>query len=930
MVPMVELASRVFLSHSSKDKDFVRELYRLLTRDGVSCFFDRESIGWGENWVRALERALDECEFVVFILSPEFCNSEWAEVERTNIIADSRTRKVRPLMLRPCMDLPTFPRFLLHVQAIDVSTSENFEKNYPRICQELGGTPQPNELKPGSLGTSALRADVILADRTKLPPVCPLPDRHRMPYRSLGEKFIGRVDSIWKLHDCLFRDGTTILAGEAVVVGTGGLGKTQLAIEYAHRFGSAYSGGVFWVDADEGLSTLIAQVGEAAGIEVDNKANEAKQVEQIWHGLSRLPGASLIILDNFPENVPLQPYLPVSGKIHTIITTRRQDLDHASVRLNTLTTEEGIRLLSLGIRRFGDDAAELVTRVGGLPLALELAKGYLNHRRNLTIASLLEEMSANTEIELLNEFASEYRDHLPSHHETDIVRTFRLSWDAAPELGREILRAMGELAPAAVPRFLLRSILKLPANSGIRDPLDRALDELARLSLVELDTSGNPIAHRLILAFARHRNVADSASPFDQCLAAIQEQMARADLTPDASTIRELNLLVTHVESLLGYSLIRPEDFSRLADRLATHYQALGRYSDARRNFTKALASAEKTYAPGHPTIAEFQSNLAEVLRNLGQLQEARDLLRQTLASNEKTYEPGHPSIAIDQSILAMVLKDLGELEEARDLLRQALASDEKTYEPDHPEIAIKQSNLAMVLKDLGQLEEARDLLRKALASAEKTYATGQPTIAAFQSNLAEVLRNLGELEEARDLLRQALASDEKTYEPGHPSIAIDQSILAMVLKDLGQLETARDLLRQALASDEKTYEPGHASIALRQSNLAMVLKDLGQLEEARDLLRKALASDEETYEPGHPSIATVQSNLGTVLQDLGELEEARDLLRKALASAEKTFDPGHPTIARRQSRLAAVLKDLGQLEEAGDLLRKAHVAEGD
>ena len=67
---------RVFLSHSSKDKPFVRELYRRLTRDGVSCFFDADSIGWGDNWVRVLERALDECEFVVFVLSPDFCNSE--------------------------------------------------------------------------------------------------------------------------------------------------------------------------------------------------------------------------------------------------------------------------------------------------------------------------------------------------------------------------------------------------------------------------------------------------------------------------------------------------------------------------------------------------------------------------------------------------------------------------------------------------------------------------------------------------------------------------------------------------------------------------------------------------------------------------------------------------------------------------------------
>jgi tetratricopeptide (TPR) repeat protein len=844
---------RVFLSHSSKDKDFVKELYRRLTRDGVSCFFDTESIGWGDNWVRALERALDQCEFVVFVLSPDFCNSEWVQVERTSSIADDPSglkRKVRPLMLRPCGDLPTFPRFLRQVQTIDVSTHANFESNYPHICRELGGTPGQ---------------DAVFADRTKLPPVSPLPGRHRMPYRSLGEKFIGRVEPFWNLHDSLFRDGTTIVAGEVIVVGTGGLGKTQLAIEYTHRFAPVYTGGVYWVDADRGLSTLIAQVGEAAGIEVDNRADEARQVEQIWHGLNQMPGPSLLVLDNFPENEALQPYLPVGGRVHTLITTRRQDLGYPSVRLNTLTTQEGVRLLNSGERRFGDDAAELVDRVGGLPLALELARGYLNYRKQLSIAELLEEMRASGEMELLTEFASEYRDHLPSRHQTDIVGTFQLSWEAAPEMGRAVLRAMGELAPVGVPRSLLRTVLSLPAGTGVRDPLDKALDELVRLSLAELDTNGNPVAHRLILAFARHRNLADSASPFEQCLAAVQEQIRRASLLPDAATIRELNLLVPHAEFLLADSRIHPKNFSDLAGRLGTHYHALGRYVDAKRALGAALASYEKTYGRDHPFVAISESNLAWTLQTLGQLEESRDLLRRALATYEKTYEPGHHSIAVTQSILGLVLRELGQLDKARDLLRQALASDENRYEPGHPTISRRQSNLATVLQDLVQLEEARDLLRQALASNEKAYEPGHPAIAAAQSNLGLVLRGLGQLKEARDLLRQALASNEKTYEAGHPNIATLQSNLATVLQDLGQLEEARDLLRQALASDEKTYERGHHDIARGQSNLALVLNDLGQLEEARDLLRQAYQNYLSRFGPDHPVTQTIRQNLEAI-----------------------------------------------------------------
>jgi hypothetical protein len=156
------------------------------------------------------------------------------------------------------------------------------------------------------------------------------------------------------------------------------------------------------------LSTLILQVGEAAGIEVNIKADEACQLEQIWRGLNRLHGPALLSLDNSPENEMLRRYLPVSGRVHTLITTRLQDLAYSSVRLNTLTTEEGVRILNSGERQFDrDGAAPLVDRVGGLPLARELARGHLNYRRKLTIAEVLQETRATGEIELLIEFASE-------------------------------------------------------------------------------------------------------------------------------------------------------------------------------------------------------------------------------------------------------------------------------------------------------------------------------------------------------------------------------------------------------------------------------------------------------------------------------------------------------------------------------------------
>jgi hypothetical protein len=86
------------------------------------------------------------------------------------------------------------------------------------------------------------------------------------------------------------------------------------------------------------------------------------------------------------------------------------------------------------------------------------------------------------------------------------------------------------------------------------------------------------------------------------------------------------------------------------------------------------------------------------VLQDLGELPEARDLLRAALAADERTFEPGHPSIATSQSNLAMVLRDLGELPEARDLLCVAHESLRARFGDEHPKTKLVRGNLDTIL----------------------------------------------------------------------------------------------------------------------------------------------------------------------------------------------------------------------------------------
>ncbi len=895
-------AANVFLSYSREDGlEFARELHRRFVRDGIACFFDQESIEWGENYVLALENGVASCDHVVTLLTPGFVASEWTALERTSAMAGDPGKlrsRLLPLLLAPC----DTPPFLRPIQYLDVSSTKKFETAYPKICEKLGGTPQPD-------------AEPLDLSRSKLPPVVPLPTRHRMPYRSLRSRFAGRVEPLYEVHDLLIgREDSRDTEGVCAVTGTGGLGKTQIAIEYVHRFGNHYPGGVFWVDADQSREKAIQDLADMAEVDIDGALPVDTQIERLWQNLDELRRPTLIVFDNFRETVALRPWLPSSAHIKTLVTTRRQDLGYAKAALDFMDDVEALELLNMGERAFGNEARPLIEALGGLPLALELARNFLERRKTVTVHDLVAEIERLGAMSVLTTFAEKYADELPTLHEKEVAATFHLSWNQATEDAQRILMFMSHWAPAPVPRRLLHAAWS-DADSVLDDPVGEALAHLENLSVVELDEDQNPRLHRLLHAFAQVRaSAAEDNELRTLAHEVIIDEISRATLNADGKLLNELAQVEAHAATLLDSEHLESEHAISIASGLGHFNQNLGRFELSRAYFQRALDLAEARYDPEHPSIAICQSDLALILRDLGQFEGAKELLERALIAANASYEPEHPRVLIPKSNLALALQDLDELERAKNLLEQVLAADEVNYEPGHPRIAISQSNLAMVLQGLGELERAKDLLEQALAADKASHEPGHPSIAIRQSNLSTVLEDLGELERAKALAEQALNATEASYEPGHPRIAANQSNLAMVLQDLGELERAKDLLEQALAADEINYEPGHPRIAVRQSNLALVLQDLGELERAKDLLEQALTADEASYEPEHPSIAISQNNLALVLKDLGELERAKDLLEQALSADKVSYKPGHPRIATLEGNLAAVLEDLGEL----------------
>lgn len=364
-----------------------------------------------------------------------------------------------------------------------------------------------------------------------------------------------------------------------------------------------------------------------------------------------------MVFDNFQETIPLRDWLPPTGAIHTLVTTRRRDLStYASVPLETLLPDEGLRLINSGDRQFGEETRALAQALGGLPLALELARHFLNLRRDLTPQDLLDEITNTGEITTLEIFTEAYGDQLPSGHIREVAGTIKMSWDLASEAGKAVSQAMSLLASVSVPRCLLRKILDMPCQSRLTDPLDIAITELDRnLSLADLDAEGDPFTHRLIAGFARTTIELPDDLLHEKVAEAVEAEMARVTDDHDRLAYYELEKIVPHADALIYSEWITEEQISDISNYLGWHYRNWGRYRLTETYKRQALESAQKSFEPGHPSVARSQSNLALVLKDLGELSEARDMLRQAYEVLLDKYGPDFPLTKIDKGNLDSV-----------------------------------------------------------------------------------------------------------------------------------------------------------------------------------------------------------------------------------------------------------------------------------
>ncbi|MFG1993999.1 FxSxx-COOH system tetratricopeptide repeat protein [Actinoplanes sp. NPDC048988] len=644
--------------------------------------------------------------------------------------------------------------------------------------------------------------------------------------------FVGREDALAAL-DEVMAGGRGVIT--QAVHGLGGVGKSEMALQYAHRHRDRYQVR-WWISCDnpDTITTSLADL--TTRLNADLMVTATPLEAATWAiGWLQNQSGWLLILDNVEELADVEQLLAQLDTGHVLITTRRDlDWEHlldGCLRLELLDREPAVRLL---LERSGQTdqltAAVLADELGYLPLALQQAAGYLRQTRT-PMAAYLDRLRSQPET-VLNAIAPGTRA------ERAVAQVWLVTLNRLREqrpAAIELLRLLACFAPDEVPRAYLAD----------EPDSEQELAVLASYNLLVLrdKTVG---MHRLLQWAVREQAKQDEAADhtLDRAIAVLHNAMPGGNPSEAVETWPEWALLAPHIDAV---ERVVPDEladvnFGSLIGQLGFFYSTQGRHTAALEVERRALAIIEAGVPEGDPHIALRLDNLAYTLGSLGRAGEALPLQQRALRISESALPEGHPSIALRLDNLAYTLGALGRADEALPLRERALRISEAALPEGHPDIAIRLDNLAYTLGALRRADEALPLRERALRISMAALPEGHPDIAIRLNNLARTLADLGRAGEALPLQRRALRISEAALPDGHPDIAIRLDNLAQTLVGLGRAGEALPLQRRALRISEAALPEGHPDIAIRLDNLAYTLKALRRTAEAVGLRQRAAA----------------------------------------------------------------------------------------
>jgi TIR domain-containing protein/tetratricopeptide repeat protein/NB-ARC domain-containing protein len=780
-----------FISHAGRDTAWAEWLAWQVQQAGYTVELDVWDWAPGEDFVARMQQALERADRLLAVCTEAYFTSAYGDAELRAAFAQSAAGRIVPVLVEP-VALPALYAPLIHVDLTGLDEATAAARLRARLT---GGRPTaaPPFPRAGPAPTGKPAFAGALPAVWKVPPRNP--------------RFTGRDGMLTQLRRRLRTEEPTLVV--QALYGLGGVGKTQLALEYAHRFAADYDL-VWWIDAAQPVLIPDQLTALAARLDLPTGPTVADIVERL---LAELRGRTrwLLVLDNAERPQDVAAYLP-GGAGHVLITSRSPGWGALGGRLevDVLTRAETIALLRARIPAMSEELADkLAAELGDLPLAAAQAAGYLE-QTDLPPADYLRRFRAHRTTLLTRGDVVGYSGRIDTAWSLSLER-LRDQDPAAVQL----LELAAFLAPEPIPLTLFgehAELLEEPLRITAADPdaLTDTVSALVGYSLARRSPDGFQL-HRLVQAVIRHQLDPDRQQATAARVVALLAAAHPGD-PEDPARWPVYAALAPHVLATPPLGDHSPAGRRLVLDTIH-HLQAHGDCSGshaARAVAEQLLDRCRSILGPGHPDTLTAASTLIRALVSLGEAEQARALGEDTLQRCRRVLGPDHPTTLTAAGALTRALDQLSEAEPARALGEDTLRRCRRVLGPDHPTTLRTAATVTGALARLGEAEPARALGEDTLRRCRRVLGPDHLTTLRTAGALTSALARLGEAEQARALGQDTLQRCRRVVGCDHLTSLGAAATLTSALARLGEVEQARALGEDTQRRCRRVFGPDH------------------------------------------------------------------------------------------------------------------------
>jgi tetratricopeptide (TPR) repeat protein len=760
---------------------------------------------------------------------------------------------------------------------------------------------------------TGLQAGGAIAESGRLPEVW-----GRIPPRNMN--FTGRDGLLEQLRVGLATKVTAVLPH--ALHGYGGVGKSQVAIEFAYRNASSYDV-VWWIPADQpalvrsSLAALAPRLGLPAPTATGTEEAMAVVLDALR--LGRPYARWLLIFDNADEPEEINEYIP-RGPGHTLVTSRNQRWQGVveTLPVDVFSREESIAFLTRRARRAikEQDAHLLAEELGDLPLALEQA-GAFQAESGMPVQEYLDLLSKQTKVLLGASRSPDYPLTMTAAWQISVGRLNQTEPTAV-----ELLRCCAFFGPEPIPRDVFRHGIQAarPHLAEILgDPilLSMIVRDLGRFALANIDPSNRTIqVHRLIQRLLR-----EELSEGDQAEFRHEVHLLLASAAPpdpsDESKWPRFAELVAHVTPASVAECGHPQ-VREFALNMVRYLYLSGDYASARAFVEAFIEQWSGNSGEEHADVFTAQWYLGDILRDQGHYNAAYELTETALAHAQNTLGPEHlVSLALATGFGAD-LRARGDFATAHERDLESVRICESALPPGDPRTLIALHCLALDLGLIGDYLGASDLHQRSyVALSQASSGVTKVDVIAAWTSLARAVRLSGQYAKARILSEDAYEYGRQQLGADHPWTLRSGKVLSVALRVAAATPEDLELARDVLERSKRLLGQNNADSLAAAIALSNTLRMAGEIEEALALAEDTISRYPSAFDADHPFVHACKGNVAILRRLHGDAASARDLDETILARLDARLGRDHDYALSVATNLASDLAALGDVHAA-------------